>query len=156
MYPTELVLFDMIVQCLIHHFICVLTCAICFQMVSSQHFQLHATELCNAFQNLDVNSLSQSEIISDSKLFSQYNLSKNRHASFLGVMSVWEATSWMLLPKQSVKVIMQLLLSSSGSSPINSMATESPCLSGTVRGCNRPYGFIVDDLLHWKLGQEGT
>ena len=43
-------------------------------------FSLIPVRACEAFQNLEVNSLSQSETMSRGRLFSQYQLSKNMTA----------------------------------------------------------------------------
>ncbi len=51
--------------------------------------------LCNACQNLEMNSLSQSETISKGSLFSQYQLSENIVASFSAVISVHVGISLM-------------------------------------------------------------
>jgi hypothetical protein len=59
-------------------------------------------------------------------------------------------------PRWSVKVSMQSYLSSFGSGPIKSIATESQQQSGTGSGCSGPTGFVVRDLLRWHSAQEGT
>lgn len=119
-------------------------------------FSLMPVSLCKAFQNLDMNSLLRSETISVGRPFLQYHLSKNKYVRSSAVMSVLIGTSCISLPKQSVRVMMQFLLLSSGSGPIKLIATESLLLSGMGRGWSQPYGLIVDDLFHWQSGQEGT
>lgn len=59
------------------------------------------------FQNLDMKSLSWSEIMSEGKLFSQYQLSKNREASSLVVSLVDVGMMQMSEPRQSMMVNIQ-------------------------------------------------
>lgn len=106
--------------------------------------------LCNVHQNLEMNNLSQSEMISEGRPFSQYQLSKNRVASFSAVMSVHVGISLTSEPRQSVMVSRQLKPSSSGSGPIKSIAILSPHSSGIGRGCKGPAGLVVLDLLCWQ------
>jgi len=119
-------------------------------------FNLMPVSLCKAFQKHNMNSLSQSETMLLGRPFSQYHLLKNMPARCSAVILVQVSTNWISLPSWSVKVTIQFMPSSSSSGPMKSIATESPCLSGTGRGCNSPYGLIVADLLCWQSGQEGA
>ncbi len=106
--------------------------------------------LCNVHQNLEMNSLSWSEMISEGSLFSQYQLSKNLVASFSVVISVRVGISLTSEPRQSVIVSKQLKPSSSGSGPIKSIAMLLPHSSGMGRGCRGLAGLVVLDLLCWQ------
>jgi hypothetical protein len=111
---------------------------------------------CSAFQNLDTNNLSQSDIMSKGRLFLQYQCFKKIDASASADISVHVGIICMSDPSQSIIVKMQLKPSSSSSHLTKSIATDVPRLSGTGNGCNGPFGFDVDDLLHWQSTQPGT
>ena len=106
---------------------------------------------CNAFQNLDMNSLSQSEMISTGSLFLQYQCSKNRPASRLADKSILVGIIWMSAPSLSVVVRIQSIPLSVGKGPIKSIATLSPRLFGTGKGCKGLGRFVVGDLLCWHV-----
>jgi hypothetical protein len=81
---------------------------------------------CSAFQNLETNNLSLSEIMSNGMPFSQYQCLKNIDASPSAEISVCVGIIHMSEPRRSVIVNMQLKLLSSGSGPTKSIATEFP------------------------------
>ena len=101
----------------------------------------------SAVQNLEVKSGSWSRTMSRGRLFSQYHALKKIVASSSAEMVVFEGISHMLLPRQSVNVMMQLSSPSLGRGPMKSIPTESPQFSGIGRGCSGPARGLVGDLL---------
>lgn len=93
-----------------------------------------------------MNSLSQSHTIDFGSPFLQYQWSKHSTAIFLAVNVVTVGISWMSDPSQSVMEQIMLNPSSKGRGPTKSIATLSPLLSGTGKGCNGPAGLVVLDL----------
>ena len=101
-------------------------------------------------------SLSRSEIILSGMPFSQYHLVKKRCTSSSTFWDMVHRINLTSAPSLSVNVSKQSKPSSGGEGPMKSMATESPQLSGTGRGCKGPIGLVVKDLFRWHSTQEGT
>ena len=93
--------------------------------------------------------------MSKGRLFLQYQCLKKIDASASADISVHVGIIHMSDPSWSIIVKMQLKPSSSGSGPIKSIATDVPQSSGTGNGCNGPFSFDVNDLLHWQSTQPG-
>ena len=88
----------------------------------------------NAFQKCETKSLSRSVMSSRGNPFLQNHLSKKIVANSSAVMLVLQGTSWMSAFSLSVMVTIESKLSSLGSGPTKSIATELNRLSGTGRG----------------------
>lgn len=119
-------------------------------------FRCTPVRACNAFQNLEINSLSLLEMSSSSKLFSQYHSLKNMSASFGAMMSVLVRIRRTSDPSLSINIKMQLYPLSSGRGLTKSRHTESPHDSGIGSGWRGPFAFDVPLLLHWHSMQAGT
>ena len=107
------------------------------------------------FQKQDMNSLSQSEMISKGNLFSEYHLLKKVSVSSSVVRVEVVGMICISDPRWSVKVIIVSNLLSMGRGPMKSMATESLQESEMGKGCKGPTGFVVLHLLLWQSGQDG-
>jgi hypothetical protein len=118
-------------------------------------FRCTPVNVCNAFQNFEMNSLSRSEMSSRGKPFSQYHSLKKIEARCEAEISVLVGIRQTSEPNLSVTVRTQLYPSSSGRGPTKSRQTESPRFSGTGKGWSGPLGFEVPLLFHWQLGQAG-
>ena len=105
-----------------------------------ESFSLVSISLCNACQNCDRNILSQSEMSSMGRQFSQYQLVKRIHASLLTVWVVVQGMICISEPSLLVRANMPSKPLSGGNGPMKSKATESQCLSGMGNGCR---GLIV-------------
>lgn len=97
----------------------------------------------SVFQNLEMTSLSWSDMISSGRLFLQYHFSKKISASWLAVKVEVEGMICISEPKRLVKVMIVSKPLSDRRGPMKSMATESQCESGIVKGCRGPIGFDV-------------
>ncbi len=115
-----------------------------------ERFKCTPVSLCSACQNLEIKSLSRSDMISAGSLFSQYQFSKKMVANFSAIISVRVGISLISEPIQSVIVRRQLKPSSSGRGPMKSIAMLLPCSSGIGSGCSRPAGLVVLDLFCWQ------
>src|SRR5258705_469000 len=91
--------------------------------------------LSKAFQNLDMKSLSRSEIMSCGRPFSQYHLLKKTSARFSAVIVVFVGIICKSEPNQSVIVRIQWYPSSRGNGLMKSIAIEAQRSSGTGKGC---------------------
>ena len=102
--------------------------------------------LCKALQKYEMDNLSQSHIIVVGSPFSQYQWLKNNSTICSTTKVVTIGTNCMSEPSQSV--IEQIILnpSSNGKGPTKLIATLSPLLSGTGKGCNGPAGLVIHDL----------
>jgi hypothetical protein len=90
--------------------------------------------LCNAFQNFDINSLSQLEMMSNGSPFLQYHFLKNISARWSEVSVEVEGVIWISEPGQLVKVMIVSKLLSRGSGLMKLIATESHQPSGIGKG----------------------
>ena len=120
-----------------------------------ESLSLTPVSLCKARQNLDMKSLSRSEMISFGKPFSQYQWSKNNKARSSVEIFIFVGMIHMSECSQSMIDKIQPKPSSKGSGPIKSKVTLSARLSGIGKGCRGLGTLVIWDLFLWQLTHEG-